>query len=193
VTLLDPPKEWTPDQWQQLRKERDELRHLTAERIRSLSPDEIWPLSERSWAAGFFDGEGHAGIQVRDDLEHSSPHLVLHVTQAEDDGRGIESLERFKAAVAAGKIVPKSMKGAELAGQAQYRWIAVSERDMAITFAAIGPFVSLPKFAQLKRALTIPALRAIRSDIFSKPGKRRDDLTMVEVERERKPGADDTL
>ena len=70
-----------------------------ASTLTALVIGEPGPELERAWAAGFFDGEGYVGCNLRWAGKKRYRRIDVQVTQNDP-----EVLERFRAAVGAGKV-----------------------------------------------------------------------------------------
>lgn len=93
--------------------------------------------TEIVWAAGFFDGEGSAGVQKRDPTR--KPYMRLTVTQKDP-----RPLRRFQEAVGAGRIYgPYPPRGV-------HKWIA-SPKAALLVVELLWPYLSEPKREQISR------------------------------------------
>jgi hypothetical protein len=128
-------------------------------------------LLERFWAAGFFDGEGCASVSEvarpgepslrTADLAGPTPKHELAIKQGYGE-MGHENLKRFQAAVGGVGRISEPQPGG--GNSADYRvWRVTDEKDVAIVFRAIAPFVGPQKYADLVTALNVSALRDMRS------------------------------
>ncbi len=114
----------------------------------------VFSLIERSWAAGLFDGEGHASAGK------NNGHFSCTIEQSLINK---EVLERFKAAVGAGKILERKhrKRGNE---KPTCQWAVTNQKDLAIVAGKIGKFLSKAKQDQLARALSVPVRTLLEKD-----------------------------
>lgn len=102
---------------------------------------------ERAWAAGFFDGEGWAGLVVQAGRRTTQPQAQIN--QAGTDGVP-ETLVRFQRAVGVGRITGPT----KIAGRKDlYRWCASSRDDVRRVCEALAPWLGGVKLAQFECAL----------------------------------------
>ena len=104
--------------------------------------------TELAWAAGFFDGEGYAGVERQKGTKkhHDFRYLVLVVSQVER-----EPLERFMTAVGVGHIYgPYARK--KITHRPTSRWTARNFQARAAV-KLLWPYLSTPKKRQIQRAV----------------------------------------
>lgn len=126
-------------------------------------------LLERFWAAGFFDGEGHAGADAElpvqpgspVDMPEASPEPRIAIEQGYGE-LGHQNLLRFQAAV--GGVGSISQPRGSTNGGLRRVWRVGSEADVQTVFLAIAPFVGAAKYAQLVKALNVATLRDFRNE-----------------------------
>ena len=101
---------------------------------------------ELAWAAGFFDGEGNIGCQVKN---HTATFRI-HVSQVR-----LEPLERFQRAVLGlGKIVQRQRESRTHYGQKPvYEFRTGGFQESQAIMAMLASFLSQPKQEQLISAL----------------------------------------
>ncbi|ULL01235.1 LAGLIDADG family homing endonuclease [Bradyrhizobium sp. I71] len=100
-------------------------------------------IFERAWAAGFFDGEGHASAR-------SDGAFDCSIDQASKD---FYNLERFCKAVGVGHVVdlpPRKNKKQQPA----CRWRITNRSELSTLFDAIGMLLTKSKRDQLAEALS---------------------------------------
>lgn len=100
-------------------------------------------LRERCWAAGFFDGEGYAGVGRARYAGRVYARLALEVKQV--DAR---PLRRFADAVGCGTLY---LRAATRGRNAIWSWRA-SGSGAAAALAVLWPMLSQPKREQVERA-----------------------------------------
>lgn len=132
---------------------------------------EVHGLIERAWAAGFFDGEGHASAATAG----GSFSCSIDQTRANS-----LVLERFRRAVGAGKVIERPDYGGG-SRKPTSRWLVSNQDDLQKVYEAIGDFLSNAKRTQFARALSVPIRSALQNDrplskdalgIEVPPGKR---------------------
>lgn len=99
---------------------------------------------ELLWAAGFWDGEGHASYDYR---HNPDGYLCLTVAQAES---GLEALRRFHRAVKLGAIKgPYGPYGGNGKWQPSFRWTLAGSKAVIVA-QMLAPHVSQIKRAQFQ-------------------------------------------
>lgn len=159
----------TKDEINRFRKEWVAFGQSTSERHTS----EAIELVERGWAAGFFDGEGHASARTPDDVLTGGPTITVEIDQGYGD-LGRENLLRFQRAVRGVGALKERATG-------EHRWRATSEEDVETVWAAIGPFLGLAKFIQLREVLQVAAVRSLRTESLETFTKERPNVRTVDV------------
>lgn len=114
-----------------------------------------------AWAAGFFDGEGHAGTVT----PHTAPRFSLAITQYERS-----TLERFQSAVMGrGRIYTATLLQPN--GRVRSQWSAQGFEEAQAVAALLWNWLSAPKRQQIadslveyhaRRCLMPRRLRALR-------------------------------
>lgn len=110
---------------------------------------------ELAWAAGFFDGEGHAGLSRRDEVR---VYPQVSVTQIHRD-----TLERFQRAVGGrGKIYGPYFTKSGVHGQ--YTWKVRRFEDVQFVMCALWPWLHRVKREQFAGMIetVMPTVRAMR-------------------------------
>src|SRR5512142_973376 len=113
---------------------------------------------ELAWAAGFFDGEGWAGVLRQADRRTVQPHA--RINQA-DDVATPEVLIRFHAAVGVGRLGGPYRKEGR---RDLYRWEVSSRSDVATVLASLSPWLGTIKIGALASAVGQMAPSASRVD-----------------------------
>lgn len=104
---------------------------------------------EVAWAAGLFDGEGHAGTNVRGRV------IYLTVTQAGSSECAPFVLERFRAAVGgAGRVVGPVIDPTGVRAP-KWRFVANGHEAVQFTGAALWQWLGGVKRAQLRKTLNV--------------------------------------
>lgn len=104
--------------------------------------------TEHAWAAGFFDGEGYAGINRK-----SVNGVVYFGPVARIVQNRREPLDRFRAAVGVGCINgPYRRKGQP---NEHWQYTISGRRGLTAAFSLIGPYLSSVKAAQIEAALCV--------------------------------------
>jgi len=126
-----------------------------AENVRYLKPSDVSTTvefaprgrTELAWAAGFFDGEGHAYFASRLDRRRGlwSPTQGLIVTQGEPG-----TLHRFRAALGLGRVIGPYRNGKY---RPMYQWRVGSFEETQAAIALLWNFLSPPKRQQARYAL----------------------------------------
>lgn len=140
-----------------------------AKKFGSVHPS-VPELSERAWAAGFFDGEGSVsgeqGKGVWCSIEQTVSGARLKDSEGHRDTRSIGgelSLERFRRIVGVGEIRDRSgIRGEEY--QPTKIWRTTSQEDVSRVYAVIGEFIGPAKRQQFAAALRIPVETALKHD-----------------------------
>ncbi len=97
-------------------------------------------LTERAWAAGFFDGEGNV-------VRRKDNGIIVQIDQVDRD-----SLDRFREAVGAGHVLgPYGPYQANR--QAYYKFSACGVVNVQTIYDALGPYLGLVKSMQFETAL----------------------------------------
>lgn len=92
---------------------------------------------EIAWAAGFYDGEGHANYKAPSNSVH------LSIDQVE-----LSPLVRFRDAVGVGSLYgPYASNG----GKSSYRYATTNLVDFQVAVDALWPFLCEPKKNQILR------------------------------------------
>jgi hypothetical protein len=113
---------------------------------------ENYALAERAWAAGFFDGEGHASARVSGGQFHCSIDQV-----------DVINLERFRAVVGVGRITEvKRTRNGQV--KRLHQWSVTNQRDLEAVVKEIGIFLTPAKSIQLARAQSVPLRTALEHD-----------------------------
>lgn len=125
--------------------------------------------TERAWAAGFFDGEGHVAPR-KVHMKSKNPDLQLalysymDVAQTKD---GEKMLTRFGRAVGGfGKI----MGYKSLSGKIAYHWRITDLGELQTIAGVLWPYLCDTKKAQFKHTITAITENALKRTAIS--GKR---------------------
>jgi hypothetical protein len=163
MNSLSAPEALTIEAIEQRRREKDdghrrELEsHSRVHRERHFGSDAIAQI-ERGWAAGFFDGEGHASARL------AGGEFDCSVDQVD-----VINLERFQRIVGAGKITPitrtKNMRKEHL-----HRWKVTNQADLNKVWDSIGLLLTPAKQLQLTRAQSVPIRSALENEKSLPPG-----------------------
>jgi len=102
-------------------------------------------VTERAWAAGFFDGEGYIGIRGDNHC------LVASITQVGTIDNPPDTLIRFQYVIGFGDIKPKPDKRENR--QPTWEWKITSRMRVYRMLDCIGPYLSAEKLAQACNAL----------------------------------------
>jgi hypothetical protein len=133
------------------------------------------------WAAGLWDGEGHAGANIPDDLSTKSPRMVLAMKQAYGE-LGLMNLQRFQAAVGGVGQITGPYKNSSDGSGPYHLWSVAGESDVEKVWSALGPYLGPAKFNQFKGVLQVAAIRAIRSDVFGTRSRHRPNVHIHTVD-----------
>ena len=109
---------------------------------------------ERAWAAGFFDGEGTAGVggRSRDGPTYRQPSLEI----PQSSGRGVpDSLLRFQLAVGAGSITGPHPPRNPWARLPSYRWEVGGHRKVETVAGSLWPWLGSAKRSQIEWSLSV--------------------------------------
>ena len=106
---------------------------------------------ELAWAAGLFDGEGHARFSLYKKRGYGQPQMT--VSQCDR-----EVLDRFKSAVGAGRIYgPYNRDGRGYNARPMHTWTAGKFREIERVADLLWPYLSTPKRVQIKGMLDLYA------------------------------------
>lgn len=100
------------------------------------------------WAAGFFDAEGSVTLTPNG--------AVLEIPQAEVDGRPSSCLVRFAGIVDVGRLTRPRLLKSPWSKRPQYRWVAVSSRDVRHVALLLSPHLTDNKRDRLLALLGAP-------------------------------------
>jgi hypothetical protein len=107
--------------------------------------------TERAWAAGFFDGEGTAGVGS----PHSAyPQPSMEIPQSSACGIP-DSLTRFQVAVGVGSITGPHPPRNPWARLPSYRWGVSGHRKVETVAGILWPWLGSAKRSQIEWALSV--------------------------------------
>jgi hypothetical protein len=110
--------------------------------------------TESAWAAGFFDGEGTAGVAGSSHGGHGYRQPSMEIPQSSN--RGIpDSLLRFQLAVGAGSITGPHPPRNPWARIPSYRWELGGHRKVETVAGILWPWLGSVKRSQIEWALSI--------------------------------------
>jgi len=110
--------------------------------------------TERAWAAGFFDGEGTAGVGGgrRKKTAYRQPSMEIPQSSA----RGVpDSLVRFQLAVGAGSITGPHPPRNPWARLPSYRWALSGHRKVEMVAGILWPWLGSVKRSQIEWTLSV--------------------------------------
>ncbi len=107
-------------------------------------------LSERAWAAGFFDGEGCFAVKARSPKDGKATQVQMVVTQCDD---GEFHLKRFQKAVGGlGYIRADKPHGTNK--KAPWRWYANRLNEVQMVMAALWPHLGPTKMNKITSVMS---------------------------------------
>jgi hypothetical protein len=110
--------------------------------------------TERAWAAGFFDGEGTAGVgsSSREGAAYRQPSMEIPQSSA----RGVpDSLVRFQLAVGAGSVTGPHPPRNPWARLPSYRWELGGHRKVEMVAGILWPWLGSTKRSQIEWTLSV--------------------------------------
>ncbi|HEY6959902.1 MAG TPA: hypothetical protein VI814_13860 [Candidatus Limnocylindria bacterium] len=119
---------------------------------------------ELAWAAGFFDGEGWAGVVRQAGRRIVQPHA--RINQAGDSGVP-EVLTRFSTAVGMGRLGGPYRKEGR---RDLYRWEISNRKDVVTLLRSLSPWLGTIKMRALANAVgenTPPTSSVVADDVWS--------------------------
>lgn len=148
-------------------------------------PESEREFGERLWAGGFFDGEGHAGHTIPEDILAKGPRARLAIKQAYGDG-GKANLVRFMQAVGNVGTITGPYKGSNPNHAPYHLWSVESEDGVDKVWTAIGPYLGQEKFEQFKMPLSVAGIREARSDALGlRKSVKRPNVLVTTAESKR--------
>lgn len=115
------------------------------EAVRRTYDSKEFKLIQRAWAAGLFDGEGHASARK------DQAGFDCKIEQSSDN-RYV--LEQFMEVVGVGKITDRPRARGN--GKPSSYWAVTNQKDLTRVWDSIGDFLCKAKRDQIARAMTSP-------------------------------------